>query len=127
VLPPMSGPAVPDVVAAAPVAPFRVAAPVQVTPAAVASSRIDDSLRASQLDAREQALKQRERELAEQRRILAEEYRLLRARVSAPMGAPQTVRVQVQAPLRQSAAGQQSVWHRMKRIVLGVSAPPVGN
>ena len=88
------------------------------------SMRQDLSRRSAELDEREQAVRQRERELAEQRRILAEEYRLLRSRTAgAPHGytPPQSVRVQVQAPLR--AQGEQSLWHRIKRTMLGASSP----
>jgi general secretion pathway protein A len=86
----------------------------------------DLSLRAAELDQREQAIRQRERELAEQRRILAEEYRLLRSRTaSTPHGytPPQNVRVQVQAPLRVDDDRHVSVWQRCKRLMLGASSP----
>ncbi|HVH54705.1 MAG TPA: XrtA/PEP-CTERM system-associated ATPase [Vicinamibacterales bacterium] len=86
----------------------------------------DLSIRAAELDQREQAIRQRERELAEQRRILAEEYRLLRSRTaSTPHGytPPQNVRVQVQAPLRVDDDRHVSVWQRFKRMMLGTSSP----
>ena len=86
----------------------------------------DLSARSAELDQREQAIRQRERELAEQRRILAEEYRLLRARTATSPGTytpPQSVRVQVQAPLRADATGHASFWQRVKRIMLGASSP----
>jgi hypothetical protein len=95
------------------------------------------------LEQREQALRQRERELAEQRRVLAEEYRLMRAQ-------PSPRRVEGSAPApggeRQGEAGDEvsagdkvlypaaasvarfdgvrveSVWERLKRFMLGVSA-----
>jgi general secretion pathway protein A len=86
----------------------------------------DLSIRAAELDQREQAIRQRERELVEQRRILAEEYRLLRSRTaSTPHGytPPQNVRVQVQPPLRIDDDRHVSVWQRFKRIMLGASSP----
>ena len=90
------------------------------------SMRQDISRRSAELDEREQAVRQRERELAEQRRILAEEYRLLRTRTAgSPHGytPPQSVRVQVQAPLRAQGERAESLWHRIKRIMLGASSP----
>jgi putative secretion ATPase (PEP-CTERM system associated) len=90
------------------------------------SLRHDLSLRAAELDQREQAVRIREQELAEQRRILAEEYRLLRSRTaSTPHGytPPQSVRVQVQAPLRARDGRPESGWQRIKRIMLGASSP----
>jgi hypothetical protein len=90
------------------------------------SMRQDLGRRSAELDEREQAVRQRERELAEQRRILAEEYRLLRTRTAgAPHGytPPQSVRVQVQAPLRAEGERAGSLWHRIKRTMLGASSP----
>jgi general secretion pathway protein A len=90
------------------------------------SIRQDLSRRSAELDEREQSVRQRERELAEQRRILAEEYRLLRTRTAgAPHGytSPQSVRVQVQAPLRAEDGRAASLWHRIRRTVLGASSP----
>jgi putative secretion ATPase (PEP-CTERM system associated) len=90
------------------------------------SVRQDINRRMAELDEREQAVRQRERELAEQRRILAEEYRLLRTRTAGtPHGytPPQSVRVQVQAPLRAEGDRAESLWHRIKRTMLGASSP----
>jgi putative secretion ATPase (PEP-CTERM system associated) len=90
------------------------------------SIRQDINRRMAELDEREQAVRQRERELAEQRRILAEEYRLLRTRTAGtPHGytPPQSVRVQVQAPLRAQGDRAESLWHRIKRTMLGASSP----
>ena len=90
------------------------------------SIRQDINRRMAELDEREQAVRQRERELAEQRRILAEEYRLLRTRTAGtPHGytPPQSVRVQVQAPLRTQGDRAESLWHRIKRTMLGASSP----
>lgn len=134
VLPPVGSVNVPESaprpVAAAVAAPVATAAPAaQARPdhRLEQSLRHDISLRAAELDEREQAVRQRERELAEQRRILAEEYRLLRARTAAAPHAytpPQSVRVQVQAPLRsQGDRAPGSVWQRIKRIMLGASSP----
>jgi len=101
----------------------------QATPqpgAAVAA--LHDTSRQVALDQREQAIMQRERELAEQRRILAEEYRLLRTqRASVPPTAT-PLRVQLPgsarpAPTRFAAAPQEGWWARVKRLMLGVSAP----
>ncbi len=77
---------------------------------------------------REQALRQRERELAEQRRILAEEYRLLRSQRAPAVPAAAPVRVQLSgsahpAPVRFETGGRQRWWSRVKRLMLGVSAP----
>lgn len=132
VLPPVGSVNVPES-APRPVA-AAAAAPVAAAPTAEArpdhrleqSLRHDFSRRAAELDEREQAVRQRERELAEQRRILAEEYRLLRTRTAATPHAytpPQSVRVQVQAPLRQGDQAPGSVWQRIKRIMLGASSP----
>jgi putative secretion ATPase (PEP-CTERM system associated) len=88
------------------------------------SMREDLTVRAAELDQREQAVRQREHELAEQRRILAEEYRLLRSRTLPVHGdAPRAMRVQVQAPLRAEGDRPASAWQRFKRIMLGASAP----
>ena len=85
-----------------------------------------DVARDVQLEQRENAVKQRERELAEQRRILAEEYRLLRSRMTAGAPAPAPpVRTQVQAPMHMSAVRPESFWSRVKRVMLGVSAPAI--
>ena len=101
-----------------------------VAPAAPATPAPDPLLQnigmlTADLDQREQAVRQRERELADQRRILAEEYRLLRSRTaSAPAYTPpQSVRVQVQAPLRTEAHRHLSLWQRLRRIMLGTSSP----
>jgi len=86
----------------------------------------DISLRSAELDEREQAVRQRERELADQRRILAEEYRLLRSRTAGSAGGympPQSVRVQVQAPFRLATDRPESLWQRVKRIMLGATSP----
>ena len=86
----------------------------------------DLSERAAELDQREHAVRLREQELAEQRRILAEEYRLLRSRTAASPHAytpPQSVRVQVQAPLNTQGGRAESAWQRIKRIMLGASSP----
>jgi putative secretion ATPase (PEP-CTERM system associated) len=72
--------------------------------------------RAAALDERERQLHQRERELAEQRRVLAEEYRLMRMRAAAgaaPGGAS--------APARFETVPHAGFWHRLKRIMLGVT------
>lgn len=84
----------------------------------------DLAIRAAQLDQREQALKQRERELAEQRRILAEEYRLLRSRTADPQMDPDRYRApHVHA---QALPGiRPSLWGRVKRAMLGSSAPAI--
>ena len=115
-------------------APVRAEAPpATVTAAAAPAPRVaaplrqDASVRTELLDQREQALRQRERELAEQRRILAEEYRLLRARATAtPQGragaAAPAVRVQVQQ-MRMPTDRPESLWQRIKRIMLGVTSP----
>ena len=118
------------VAAAAPLAPLGVGpAP---DPAPHQESRLEASLRydlgrrSAELDQREQAVRQRERELADQRRILAEEYRLLRSRTaSAPHGytPPQSVRVQVQSPLAAHGGRHETLWQRLKRIMLGASSP----
>ena len=107
------------------------AAPAAVRQQRTPDSRIEASLlhdltaRAAELDQREQAVRQRERELAEQRRILAEEYRLLRSRTASgshPYTPPDTLRVQVQSPLRAHAERSGSLWQRVKRAV-GASSP----
>jgi putative secretion ATPase (PEP-CTERM system associated) len=115
-------------VAAASASVAAVAAPhVRSAEAHVPAALLQDlSARAAELDQREQAIRQRERELAEQRRILAEEYRLLRSRTAATPRAytpPQSVRLQVQAPLHMGAERPASFWQRVKRIMLGASSP----
>jgi putative secretion ATPase (PEP-CTERM system associated) len=91
----------------------------------------DLALRAAQLDLREQALRQRERELADQRRILAEEYRLLRARhaeAAPPLPPARGARAAVDEPpstVRFEDGSAEGFWARVKRVMLGVSAPPV--
>ena len=82
----------------------------------------DLTVRAAQLDQREQSLKQRERELAEQRRILAEEYRLLRSRTAAPAGDADRVRPAIHVPQGMHGLQHQGLWHRVKRLMLGTSA-----
>jgi putative secretion ATPase (PEP-CTERM system associated) len=82
--------------------------------------------RAAELEQREKAVRQRERELAEQRRILAEEYRLLRTRPQPPLDG--AVRVHVPPSVRQELRSyapmrHESWWGRLKRIMLGASAP----
>jgi general secretion pathway protein A len=84
--------------------------------------------RAAELEQREKAVRQREHELAEQRRILAEEYRLLRTRPQPPLDG--AVRVHVPPSGRQELRSyapirQESWWGRLKRIMLGASAPAV--
>jgi putative secretion ATPase (PEP-CTERM system associated) len=125
-----------DVTMPAPVAAAAVSAPAaaaavpqqaRAAEARASAALLQDlSVRAAELDQREQVIRQRERELAEQRRILAEEYRLLRSRTaSAPQGytPPQSVRLQVQAPLRADGDRRGSMWQRVKRIMLGASSP----
>lgn len=113
--------------------PAAVAATAASAPRAAAEPRRaapnseDAGLRATLLDQREQAVHQRERELADQRRILAEEYRLLRSRVAAPAQAgfgatAQTIRVQVQQPLRMPDTHPESLWRRIRRM-LGATSP----
>lgn len=113
--------------------PAAVAATAASAPRAAAEPRRaapnseDAGLRATLLDQREQAVHQRERELADQRRILAEEYRLLRSRVAAPAQAgfgatAQTIRVQVQQPLRMPDTHPESLWQRIRRM-LGATSP----
>jgi putative secretion ATPase (PEP-CTERM system associated) len=128
--------------APAPAAPadIQVAAPVTTKPAApaappvtlAAAGMVPDTLtqhfvlRSAQLDEREQLLRQREHELAEQRRILAEEYRLLRARhanVPAPGTAVRTP--SSRPPERFDTDATQGFWNRVKRVMLGISAPTV--
>ncbi len=129
ILPPVSGsPAQPALAPAPPAAAattgaqeaFRVVVPPAVAAAVAARPSIgpDLSLRAAQLDQREQALKQREHELAEQRRILAEEYRLLRSRT-----APAASDADRYRPAHVHAmAARASVWDRVKRAMLGSPA-----
>jgi putative secretion ATPase (PEP-CTERM system associated) len=81
------------------------------------------------LEERERSLQQREMELAEQRRVLAEEYRLLRAQRQAPPPPPVTpvdghvrLRVADSNPSRFESVHAETVWTRLKRIMLGVSA-----
>ena len=119
----------PVAAAAAAPAPMAVGALPRVRgpePQVAAAMLQDLAARAAELDDRERAVRQRERELAEQRRILAEEYRLLRSRTAAPGQAytsPQSVRVQVHAPLRAEAGRPPSWWERVKRIMLGATSP----
>ncbi len=106
-----------------------VQAPAGAAPAfaatTAAAERVSEQIiaRTAQLDEREQAVRQRERELAEQRRILAEEYRLLRARHTTP--APGAVMPHPVHPARFGTAPTQGFWGRVKRVMLGVSAPTV--
>jgi putative secretion ATPase (PEP-CTERM system associated) len=95
-----------------------------LAPAPAADERLSEHIvaRTAQLDNREQAMGQRERELVEQRRILAEEYRLLRARHTT--GARATIPPAAQ-PARFDAGSTQGFWGRVKRVMLGVSAPTV--
>ena len=106
--------ALPAVAAAGPLPAFGAAAVAtpQPPPAAIGP---DLSLRAAQLDQREEALKQRERELAEQRRILAEEYRLLRTR-TAPV--PDTDRYRTTHVHAHAIHGirRSSWWDRVKAV-----------
>jgi hypothetical protein len=94
-----------------------------------ASPRAADVLsgRTAELEQREQAVRQRERELAEQRRILAEEYRLLRTRTQPATPAGRAVRVQVTSPRHTATAygpaRHESLWSRLKRLMLGLNAP----
>lgn len=118
--------------AAAPASVAPAPRPAAAVPAAIetrasAMPQPDTGARTALLDQREQALHQRERELADQRRILAEEYRLLRSRATtAPAGigtAPQAIRVQVQQPLRVQGDRPETLWQRIKRIMLGATSP----
>jgi putative secretion ATPase (PEP-CTERM system associated) len=110
---PVAAPAAAAADATAPAIPVPAAAP----PAAAADALAAVRTRGAALDERERQLRQRERELAEQRRVLAEEYRLLRQRAPAPVApaasAPPVVRFE--------ASSRESVWDRLKRIMLGVS------
>jgi putative secretion ATPase (PEP-CTERM system associated) len=92
-----------------------------VAPAARAALAPDVSVRAAQLDRREQTLAQRERELAEQRRILAEEYRLLRARTPAA----RPVEAELHRVTHVQAMTPESLWSRMKRVMLGTPASTI--
>jgi putative secretion ATPase (PEP-CTERM system associated) len=96
--------------AAAALAPGMAAASVQHTSS-------DLTLRAAQLDQREQAVRQRERELAEQRRILAEEYRLLRARGAGSGEPARSPAIRVQVPSAVSLDPHDSWWQRFKRAL----------
>ena len=119
--------AAPVATAPAATAPAATRAAVAESPrtAAVAQPLLRDlTHRAAELDQREQAVRQRERELAEQRRILAEEYRLLRARPAASQAAAPSMRVQIQSPLS-AQARHESLWHRLKRVMLGASSPAI--
>ena len=87
------------------------------------------------MEQREGALRQRERELAEQRRVLAEEYRLLRARAitttsSTPAGVPSR-RADAQTaehrPARFDSHQAESLWSRIRRMMLGLARPAVGD
>jgi putative secretion ATPase (PEP-CTERM system associated) len=133
---PAHAPAPQPVAAAAPLAPAAALpvapAPVQSGPhrgvAAPAGASFDEvAVRAAGLEQREQAVRQRERELAEQRRILAEEYRLLRTRPQPPLDGAVRVHVPAQArhDARPYAMQQETFWGRLKRIMLGTSAPAV--
>jgi putative secretion ATPase (PEP-CTERM system associated) len=120
--------------AAAPVSPMaagvaqtRAAAPVSPLAAGVAQARTTTPVsalaadaaeaRAAALDERERQLRQRERELAEQRRVLAEEYRLMRTRAAAA-AAPGAASA---GAARFEAVSHPGFWHRLKRIMLGVT------
>lgn len=97
----------------------------------------ESEARAVALERREQSVRQRELQIAEQRRVLAEEYRLLRQSASPAHGlraapsAPAAVvlpsdgHVRLHAsgggPTRFDAVRAESVWGRLKRIMLGVS------
>jgi general secretion pathway protein A len=98
-------------------------------PAGAVAGTLDESIvrRSAQLDEREQMLRQRERELAEQRRILAEEYRLLRARHSGDPAPSMMGRIPpaAQSGRRFDVESTQGFWNRVKRIMLGISAPTV--
>ena len=83
--------------------------------------------RAAHLDQRERALQSREHEVREQRRILAEEYRLLRT-PRPPAAVPVSIPVRPGggvAPV-QPAERQASFWAWLKRILVGVTTPTVG-
>jgi hypothetical protein len=110
------------VAAVAPQAAF--AAPARMVPDALNENNV---LRSAQLDEREQMLRQRERELAEQRRILAEEYRLLRARHASDPAPGITMRIPpaTQPGRRFDTEATQGFWNRVKRVMLGISAPTV--
>jgi putative secretion ATPase (PEP-CTERM system associated) len=120
-------PAPAAVAVAAASGPIGVPAHARAAEPQIAASVLQDlAARTAELDERERAVRQRERELAEQRRILAEEYRLLRSRTAVAGHAytpPQSVRVQVQAPLRAETDRPGSWWGRVKRIMLGASSP----
>jgi putative secretion ATPase (PEP-CTERM system associated) len=105
------------------------------TAAIAAPARAVVEVRGIALDQREQAIHQRELEIAEQRRVLAEEYRLLRASRDSPAGAGAARgaaaaspllafdgRVRVPAGTRFEVAPAETLWSRLKRIMLGVSA-----
>jgi hypothetical protein len=96
-------------------------------PAAMAAARLNENIvmRSAQLDGREQLLQQRERELAEQRRILAEEYRLLRARHATAPAPGAAMRGPAAHPGRFDSEATQGFWSRVKRVMLGISAPTV--
>jgi putative secretion ATPase (PEP-CTERM system associated) len=87
------------------------------------------------IEQREGALRQRERELAEQRRVLAEEYRLLRARSTATAGpasagVPQRMANVERAghrPARFDTHATESLWSRIRRMMLGLERPAVGD
>jgi general secretion pathway protein A len=104
------------------------AAPHRGIAAPTGASLEEVARRSAELEQREQAVRQRERELAEQRRILAEEYRLLRTRPQPPLDG--AVRVHVPPAARHETHSyapirQESFWGRLKRIMLGASAPAV--
>jgi hypothetical protein len=96
-------------------------------PAGPVAAALDENIvrRSAQLDEREQMLRQRERELAEQRRILAEEYRLLRARHVGDPGTTGRIPPAGQAGRRFDVEATQGFWNRVKRVMLGISAPTV--
>ncbi len=96
---------------AAGVAQTRATAPVSPLAADAVQAR------AAALDERERQLRQRERELAEQRRVLAEEYRLMRTRAAAA-AAPGAAAA---GAARFEAVSHSGFWHRVKRIMLGVT------
>jgi putative secretion ATPase (PEP-CTERM system associated) len=87
------------------------------------------------VEQREGALRQRERELAEQRRVLAEEYRLLRARSTAPATAAAAGGRRGMAGVQRTAHGAarfdtheaESWWSRIRRMMLGLERPAVGD
>jgi putative secretion ATPase (PEP-CTERM system associated) len=115
----------------APSAPRPIQAPPQVrvaeTPRTAGPAVEQMAARAAELEQREQAVRQRERELAEQRRILAEEYRLLRTRPQVTPAPAMRVQVTTAAPGGRASfnSRREGFWARLKRMMLGVSAPAV--